>query len=556
MTKTHLLQSLSKFTQALKRFVFVSGAIVLISCGSNQADLADTQLSTGISASTKSAGFGKAASAEEIKAMSVKLGSYFNGQHASNPEALMGVQAPSSKEFTAQAVAASNIPKDVFRFFNTNTGAHFFTMSLAERDYVKNTYPFFSYEGTAFFAYPVADPELSPVYRFFNMVTGTHFFTISAAEKDHVIATWPTIYSYEGIAWHANTASGANLVPVYRFFNTRTGTHFYTTSAAERDNVIATLSWYSFEGIAYYVRQNATPDIVIASITPTMTTIGIATEFTVVGTNLPFKPSTGSPIENATLTLQDATCLAPTANTSTGFTIVCTPLNTTGTKVFTVKTASAGAVIDVTRSVTVIDLPPVSVSNLTDTGITNMQCQGAASDVILACSDPAAIALSTQQDGMVGRDISSPDGTNGVLGFSYSNIGTNPVTDCVKDNITGLIWEGEPLYVSGGNALTNARSSTLPFTNIPSHIAAINASNMCGFSDWRLPTRRELESLAYYGSITGGVLTDPTWIPNSSTSGYWSSTPYVASAGYYWIAGYGGATGRYPGNYAGVRLVR
>jgi hypothetical protein len=88
-------------------------------------------------------------------------------------------------------------------------------------------------------------------------VTGTHFFTISSAEKDHVIATWPAIYAYEGIAWHANTTQSAGWVPVYRFFNTKTGTHFYTTSAAERDNVIDTLSWYSYEGIAYYVRQDA-----------------------------------------------------------------------------------------------------------------------------------------------------------------------------------------------------------------------------------------------------------------------------------------------------------
>jgi hypothetical protein len=269
MTKTHLLQSLSKFTQALKRFVFVSGAIVLISCGSNQADLSDTQLSTGISASTKSAGFGKAASAEEIKAMSVKLGSYFNGQHASNPEALMGEQTKANDGATiTPKLAASNVATAVYRFFNTNTGAHFFTMSIAERDYVKATYPFFSYEGTAFFAYPSADPTLSPVYRFFNKVTGTHFFTISSAEKDHVIATWPAIYAYEGIAWHANTTQSAGWVPVYRFFNTRTGTHFYTNSAAERDNVIATLSWYSFEGIGYYV-LDAVPVIPNTGITYT-----------------------------------------------------------------------------------------------------------------------------------------------------------------------------------------------------------------------------------------------------------------------------------------------
>lgn len=230
----------------------------LISCGSSQTDVADNQLGTGISPTTKSAEFGKPASSDAIAALRKDLGSYFNGQYANNPQALMGAQALVDKQpVAAKAVAASNVPKDVFRFYNTNTGAHFFTMSAAERDYVWNTYPFFAYEGRAFFSYTDADPALSPVYRFYNKITGTHFYTINAAEKDHVIATWPTIFNYEGIAWYASTVSDADLIPVFRFYNTRTGTHFYTASVTEKDHIVATWDWFSFEGIAYFVGQNA-----------------------------------------------------------------------------------------------------------------------------------------------------------------------------------------------------------------------------------------------------------------------------------------------------------
>lgn len=42
----------------------------------------------------------------------------------------------------------------------------------------------------------------SPVYRFYNTQTGTHFFTISEAEKDYVIVTYPQ-FTFEGIAWYA-----------------------------------------------------------------------------------------------------------------------------------------------------------------------------------------------------------------------------------------------------------------------------------------------------------------------------------------------------------------
>jgi Repeat of unknown function (DUF5648) len=242
--------------------------VLLVACGSNQSDSVDNQLTTGIAPVTKSTAFGQPAGEVDIQAMSAKLGSYFNGKHANNPEALMGAQptssGSSSSNSTSQTatpmIAASNVSKAVFRFYNTRTSTHFYTMSVSERDYVQATFPFFNFEGTSFFAYPDTDPTLSPVYRFFNKVTGTHFFTINASEKDHVIATWPDIFNFEGISWYASPTARAGWIPAYRFFNTRTGTHFYTTSAGERDHVLATWSWFTFEGIAYYVRPDATPE--------------------------------------------------------------------------------------------------------------------------------------------------------------------------------------------------------------------------------------------------------------------------------------------------------
>ena len=40
---------------------------------------------------------------------------------------------------------------------------------------------------------------------------------------------------------------------VYRFFNTQTGTHFYTAAEAEKDSIIANLPTFNFEGTAYWV---------------------------------------------------------------------------------------------------------------------------------------------------------------------------------------------------------------------------------------------------------------------------------------------------------------
>ena len=42
-------------------------------------------------------------------------------------------------------------------------------------------------------------------------------------------------------------------MPLYRFFNTQAGTHFYTPSSEEKDIVIETIPFFRFEGIAYWV---------------------------------------------------------------------------------------------------------------------------------------------------------------------------------------------------------------------------------------------------------------------------------------------------------------
>ncbi|MGL4436235.1 MAG: trypsin-like peptidase domain-containing protein [Giesbergeria sp.] len=139
----------------------------------------------------------------------------------------------------------------VYRFYNFATGAHFYTMSSTERDYVIATYKNYHYEGAAFYAYSSQVASQSPVFRFYNFATGAHFYTINAAERDYVISTQSSYY-YEGPRWYAQTGAGLGSIPVYRFYNTRTGAHFYTTNEVERDYVIATNKDFMYEGAAYY----------------------------------------------------------------------------------------------------------------------------------------------------------------------------------------------------------------------------------------------------------------------------------------------------------------
>ena len=238
------------------RVAFISLFVcILASCGSGQSDESEIQLSSGISSSTRDADFGKPNSSDDTASLAIELGNYFNGPRPNDTKA-MTKAADARTSIDAKALATNNTPRDVYRFYNPTTGAHFYTMSAEERDYVRSNNSFFSYEGKVFSAYAFADQGLSPIYRFYNKVAATHFYTASTSEKDHVIATWPQIFNYEGVAWYASELGGENLGPVYRFFNTRTGAHVYTTSESEKNYISAVWNWIVLEGVAYFVPQD------------------------------------------------------------------------------------------------------------------------------------------------------------------------------------------------------------------------------------------------------------------------------------------------------------
>ena len=92
------------------------------------------------------------------------------------------------------------------------------------------------------------------MYRFYNKRTGAHFYTISTSERDLVIATLPD-YAYEGAAYEVYGQSGAGLSPVYRFYNTRTGTHLYTISETEKNTVVASYPYFHLDGVAFYASK-------------------------------------------------------------------------------------------------------------------------------------------------------------------------------------------------------------------------------------------------------------------------------------------------------------
>ena len=129
----------------------------------------------------------------------------------------------------------------MYRLYNPNSGEHFYTGSMEERDMLVEAG--WNYEGIAWNA-PIY--EGTPVYRVFNPNSGDHHYTMSQEEVDMLVGYG---WKYEGVAW--NSASSDH-VPQQRLYNPNAdcGSHHYTSSQEELDFLVS-LGWIH-EGIGWF----------------------------------------------------------------------------------------------------------------------------------------------------------------------------------------------------------------------------------------------------------------------------------------------------------------
>lgn len=286
----------------------------------------------------------------------------------------------------------------------------------------------------------------------------------------------------------------------------------------------------------------------ITGVTPISGTVGLSKNFTVSGKNLP---------PTVVFSMADASCSSLTSVSMTGFMVNCTA-HSAGIKPITIKTntdTNGGVVIDDTRSVEVMLVSDL-VSKLPHTGISVDQCYSAGSNNLELCTGAGPMALNAQQDGY--RAAINPMSYSQVphvslAGHYYTK------NDCVKDNVTGLVWEGK-------TANNDFRDYRKTFTNFgdaragdaSAYVAAVNAAWLCGKNDWRLPTVDELQTIADYGKPYPGPTVNLDWFVNTGSGAYWSSSPFVGNSNVAWgvYFGRGGVYGDFRVNGYPVRLVR
>ncbi|MFW5443867.1 MAG: DUF1566 domain-containing protein [Methylococcaceae bacterium] len=220
--------------------------------------------------------------------------------------------------------------------------------------------------------------------------------------------------------------------------------------------------------------------------------------------------------------------------------------------------------------------PPTSTVKLNDTGITT--CSDATNNGL-----PCPVAGFPGQDGEYGRDVTHNDDSDGHAGFSYTKLDGdgNPLPasatawDCVKDNVTGLIWEVktddgglrdkdnrytwyEPDNSKNGGfaGIQNGGSCTGSNCDTQSYVQAVNALGLCGMSEWRMPNRNELVSIVNNARYDPAI--DTNYFSNGLASYFWSSSPNVFPWGAWGVdfeVGYV-SDGNKTGNGFYVRLVR
>lgn len=206
---------------------------------------------------------------------------------------------------------------------------------------------------------------------------------------------------------------------------------------------------------------------------------------------------------------------------------------------------------------------PVTASGLlTKTGITtcgNNTTNG------LPCTPEALGALyGLDQDGEV----------QAGQAMSYTVLNRNSAR-CVQDNVTGLIWEQKTAdgglrdkdwtyawynpnsATNGGNAgESNGGTCFGARCDTAGYVAALNAANYCGYSDWRMPTRMELIGLVDFSRVNPSI--NPVFA-NTQSVWYWSASPLALNGNGAWAVDFGNGYTNYDfskGNRFRVRVVR
>ena len=156
----------------------------------------------------------------------------------------------------------------------------------------------------------------------------------------------------------------------------------------------------------------------------------------------------------------------------------------------------------------------------------------AGSSVALVVSKGAVLVPDTGQTG----DYTATWGEDAdytINPHSYTDLGTG----IVRDNVTGLEWVQDGNLIASRNPDFDqdgtAGDGAVTWQHALEYVAQLNSDSYLGYSDWRLPTIRELSTFVDAGTWYPAI--DATFFPATVASAmrvYWSSTTRVSHSDY------------------------
>ena len=159
----------------------------------------------------------------------------------------------------------------------------------------------------------------------------------------------------------------------------------------------------------------------------------------------------------------------------------------------------------------------------------------------------AAACLSTACDNQPSYGPEIHDSKYAGLDASGEALETGVGGPCVLDQFTGLVWEVKTDSAGLHNRdhtyswfnPTEDNSGELDFRGKPdggqcqhsecdtfAFAQAVNKTELCGFSDWRVPTRDELGSISDPRKSSTPPSVNTVYFPHTQAGEYWSSNDY------------------------------
>ncbi|MBB6056825.1 MAG: DUF1566 domain-containing protein [Gammaproteobacteria bacterium] len=181
-----------------------------------------------------------------------------------------------------------------------------------------------------------------------------------------------------------------------------------------------------------------------------------------------------------------------------------------------------------------------------------------------------------------GRDVTDSNDSDGHAGFSFTKLdkdGHDLSSDakawsCVRDNVTGLIWEikttsglqnkdatytwyqENPKINAGFIGIKNGGHCEGSDCDTSGYVSALNKQELCGYHDWRMPNVDELSSITNLNESAPAI--DARYFPETVAAAYWTSVPVATLPANAWDVYFkgGGSDWDNKQNLLHVRLVR